>query len=89
MATTLSNLGNACACLLSLSVGVIGESVVLSCDLRFLWREPWVGIERGIERYDRLGNINKQKELLERALAINEREYGALPLLWEFVSFGT
>ena len=27
-------------------------------------------------RYDRLGNINKQKELLERALKINEREYG-------------
>lgn len=26
--------------------------------------------------YDRLGNIQKQKELLERALAINEREYG-------------
>jgi tetratricopeptide (TPR) repeat protein len=26
--------------------------------------------------YDRLGNIQKQKELLERALDINEREYG-------------
>ena len=29
--------------------------------------------------YDRLGNIRKQKELLERALAINEREYGVAP----------
>ena len=31
---------------------------------------------RWVQRYDRLGDIDQQRVLLERALAINEREYG-------------
>ena len=49
---------------------------------QFLKLDYKVQTEAGLSwRYDRLGNINKQKELLERALAINEREYGALPVV--------